>query len=245
MSKSNHTDEARREALLEIAGRGRDIVTEECANRLLEPFGLTARGLGIAYETGEDQVGLDFGAGVERWGSGWQVDISTLAWKLATELDAPEVDYPTDYTGTGKRAAAITTQSVLRLRALAGETIPACEDCGTADVYPDGLCWSCQKERGRKQTMVEVWRETFPAKYTSNAQDVSGRTKYEVAQMGHGDVKDAMPAWWDMDFDAVPDVLERFYWIDLDIAVEKAREANAALGLIGPVFVRDTTRWAV
>lgn len=231
-------------AIDQIARRGRDIVTEEFANALLSPFGYTAQGLKIVYVTGEEDKGLDFGAGTERWGAGPQVDISTLAWVLADKLDAPDVEYDTNYGGAGKRAEAVTAKSILRLRKLAGEDIPTCADCGTADIWHwndpdhDPMCYSCQKERDRRQQMCEVVYADFRG--TFNGLDVNGLRAYETRQRYFGDVD--MP-WdertWESEGKATTgqEMLNRFYLPSLQIALDLAYRTNLSLGLIGPVNV--------
>lgn len=228
MSKLMLTD-AQREALREICSRGRDIVTVECAERLLAPFDLNPRDMSLVYEA---EAGVDWGAGAERWESGEQVDVSTLAWALAEQLDAPDVPYPTDYIGAGKRAEAVTVKSVLRLKKLAGEHVATCDDCGTANLSQGNgsLCYGCNRSRQEKQQMAEVVQTNWAEGYTFNGVDVSGRVSYEVRIRFFGMLD--KPGRWDR---TAKDMLARFYWVKLGAALNAAYKRNREVGLIGPV----------
>lgn len=216
-----------REALSEIMRYGRDIVTVTCADRLLAPFGFSAQELGLIYEA---EKGVDWGVGVQRWESGPQVNVCTLAYVLADRMNAPEVKYDTDFGGMGKRAQAVAAQAVLRLRKMLGEVIPTCDDCNTASIgHGSSLCFSCRRRRDDAASYAVVLHNTFPNKYTFNDVEVGGRSFFEVRKGS----KDIWPK------SNQGDMLSRFHFVDQEYALQVAYAENIKVGLHGPVQVKQ------
>jgi hypothetical protein len=234
-------------SLNEIVSNGRMIFTEDGANRLLKPFGLTADELNIVYETGDDEIGINWGAGSERWGKGRQVNISTLAWVLADRLGAPDIKYDTNYSGEGRRSAAVTEKAVIQLRLLAGDQIDPCADCGGYDhiggygptgYEPTVLCNGCATNRRNHETVTMITDRVIRQGTNLNGKVLTedkhdlelmmGRQRWMpdhlVNEDKRGDSDWRREIKWD--------------WDSLEEALEWAYIVNARNGLSGPVLVK-------
>lgn len=99
-------------ALDTLLSHARSTVSVAMANSILQPFGYTAEKLGLVYHA---EAGVDTNRTIH-YQTGDHVDVTNIARALSQLLNAPDVDYDTDYSGAGKSAEAWTHKYVLQIR---------------------------------------------------------------------------------------------------------------------------------
>lgn len=104
----------RNESLDTMVLYDRSIIAADTAKEWLAPWGVTLGTIGLTPQHVE--VGADWDTRLEVWEAGDTVAVYELATRLADHIDAPDVEYETNYGGTGKRVAALTQKAVRRLR---------------------------------------------------------------------------------------------------------------------------------
>lgn len=142
MTTSTELSPAQRAALSKLAGHARSVLRADVAAKIGAAFEFDVTPL--VYHP---EKGVDWGARREVWDEGAAVNASTLAWRLADHLGAPDVKYDTDYGGAGKRSEAITLAAVTAIRVHHGIKCLSCVMCGAYDTDA-ALCFDCERALG-------------------------------------------------------------------------------------------------
>ena len=230
-----------RESLKQIGKRSRMIVTAKYAQELMDPFFLDVYEMEVVYNTSEEEKGIDWGSHTERWGSGAQVNICTLAWKLADILEAPEIKYTIDVSGAGRRSEMSTHKSLIRLDLLQGIAHRSCAACREYDMdgrgndprhmYPH-LCSKCEQDRVDYESHAIVMYRHYVPGSMINDEPIESRFPDLIEYSVKKGQYHKFPPY-------KMGVCKEY---TLEQALATAYAWNAADGVIGPVnLVRDTT----